>query len=45
MIKNQDRSKWFGASDTSMIMGNWQTKTFNDWWMVKLGITTNNVKT
>jgi hypothetical protein len=46
MIKNQDRSKWFGASDTSMIMGNWETETFKNWWLVKLGINPNNgVKT
>lgn len=37
MIKNQNRSKWFGASDTSTIMGNWDTPTFLNWWFVKLG--------
>lgn len=37
MIKNHDRSGWFGASDTSIIMGNWDTETFRKWWMVKLG--------
>ena len=37
MIINQDRSKWFGASDTSIIMGNWNTQTFLNWWFVKLG--------
>nr|DAW80080.1 MAG TPA: Exonuclease [Caudoviricetes sp.] len=37
MIKNHDRSGWFGASDTSIIMGNWSTETFRKWWMVKLG--------
>jgi hypothetical protein len=42
MIKNQNRSKWFGASDTSMIMGNWQTESFKNWWLVKLGINPNN---
>ena len=45
MIKNQDRSKWFGASDTSKIMGNWETESFKDWWLVKLGIETNSVRT
>lgn len=40
MIRNQDRSKWFGASDTSTIMGNWDTETFKKWWMTKLGINT-----
>jgi len=38
MIKNRDRSKWFGASDTSIIMGNWETKTFSLWWLEKCGI-------
>lgn len=38
MITNQDRSKWFGASDTSTIMGNWETETFGLWWLTKLGI-------
>ena len=40
MIDTQDRSGWFGASDTSYIMGNWNTKTFKKWWMQKLGINT-----
>lgn len=38
MITNHDRSRWFGASDTAVIMGNWGTKTFAKWWLVKLGI-------
>lgn len=38
MIHNHDRSKWFGASDTSTIMGRWDTKTFERFWRVKLGI-------
>ena len=37
MIKNQNRSRWFGASDTSIIMGNWDTETFKNWWAIKLG--------
>lgn len=40
MISDQDRSGWFGASDTKYIMGNWNTKTFKNWWMQKLGINT-----
>lgn len=28
MIKNQDRSGWFGASDTCHMMGSFQTRTF-----------------
>lgn len=42
MIRNKDRSKWFGASDTSYIMGNWDSKSFAMWWFTKLGIKTNN---
>lgn len=42
MITNKDRSKWFGASDTPYIMGNWGTRTFAMWWFVKLGIKTND---
>lgn len=38
MIADKDRADWFGASDTSMIMGNWNTKTFMKWWMKKIGI-------
>lgn len=45
MIKNQDRSGWFGASDTHFIMGNWNTKTFYKWWAVKCGIIDNNFTT
>ena len=37
MIHNHDRSGWFGASDTSTIMGNWATETFRKWWLEKLG--------
>ena len=44
MITDQDRSGWFGASDTSFIMGNWKTKTFKNWWYTKLGITTNDFR-
>ena len=38
MIRNHDRSGWFGASDTATIMGSWDTETFRRWWAVKLGI-------
>lgn len=44
MIKNQNRAYWFGASDTSMIMGNWDKQTFLDWWFVKLGFYSNHRK-
>lgn len=45
MITNQDRSGWFGASDTHFITGNWETKTFQSWWLVKLGLKTNEFTT
>lgn len=38
MIRDHDRSGWFGASDTATIMGSWDTETFRRWWAVKLGI-------
>lgn len=38
MIKSQDRSNYFGASDTKYVIGNWNTKTFQKWWLEKLGI-------
>lgn len=38
MIHDHDRSIWIGASDTSMVMGNWKTATFSKWWLQKLGI-------
>ena len=42
MIHSHDRSGWFGASDTSTIMGRWTTKTFEKWWMQKLGLNTDH---
>lgn len=45
MIKNQNRSGWFGASDTKFIMGNWDTSTFMGWWLEKLGVNSKNIKT
>ena len=45
MIKNKNRNGWFGASDTAMIVGNWETETFKNWWSVKLGLTKNNINT
>ena len=45
MIASQDRSYYIGASDTSMVVGNWTTKTFEKWWLEKLGINKNDVKT
>lgn len=45
MIQNQDRSGWFGASDTARIMGNWNTATFARWWSQKLGYSRNHIST
>ena len=42
MITDKDRSGYFGASDTSKIMGNWNTATFERWWLEKLGIVKSN---
>lgn len=38
MIADHDRSGWLGASDTAFVVGNWKTKTFEKFWMQKLGI-------
>lgn len=40
MISNHDRSGYLGASDTAFVVGNWGTKTFEKFWMQKLGINT-----
>lgn len=40
MIRDLDRSGWFGASDTAIIMGSWETETFRRWWLTKLGLCT-----
>lgn len=45
MIHEKSRDGWFGGSDTRFIVGNWNTKTFRDWFMTKLGIVQNNVET
>lgn len=45
MIASKDRSGWFGASDVDKIVGNWNTKTWMDWWLVKIGVARNNVET
>ena len=42
MISSQDRSGWFGASDTDFIVGNWKTATFEKWWLTKLGLNNSN---
>ena len=45
MIQSQDRSYYIGASDTSLVVGNWNTKTFEKWWLEKLGLNKNNLST
>lgn len=45
MIASKDRSGWFGASDIDKIVGNWNTKTWLDWWLVKMGVAVNNIET
>ena len=40
MIADHDRSYYFGASDVDKVVGNWKTKTWEKWWMQKLGINT-----
>lgn len=42
MIETKDRSGWFGASDTDYIVGNWNTKSFTKWWLIKLGVHRSN---
>lgn len=41
MLKNLDRSKWIGGSETHYIMSNWATKTFMQYWLLKLGLQDN----
>ena len=42
MIHDKDRSGWFGASDSYKIINpNHGTKTWQEWWRVKLGIEEN----
>lgn len=38
MITDHDRSGYIGASDVQFVVGNWKTKTWEKWWMQKLGI-------
>lgn len=41
MITDKDRSGFIGASDTKFVMGNWKTKTFENWWREKQGLVRN----
>lgn len=45
MIADKDRAFWFGASDTSYVVGNFQTATFKKWWLEKLGLRRSNLQT
>lgn len=45
MIHDQDRSGWIGASDTYRVMSRWNTKTFEKFWLEKLGLCRNHVST
>ena len=38
MIASKDRSGFFGASDTDKIVGNYNTKSWREWWLEKIGI-------
>lgn len=42
MIADHDRAGWIGASDTAFVVGNWKTKTFEKWWLQKLGVNTDH---
>lgn len=42
MITDHDRSGYIGASDVQYVIGNWKTKTWEKWWMQKLGINTDH---
>lgn len=37
MIRSKDRSYYIGASDTSFVVGNWNTKNFERWYATKQG--------
>jgi hypothetical protein len=45
MITDHDRSGWIGASDVQYVLGNWSTKTWEKWWMTKLGLSRKHVDT
>lgn len=44
MIASKDRSGYIGASDTKYVVGNWNTKTFDKWWLQKVGIDTSHIE-
>lgn len=45
MIADKNRAFWIGASDTSFVVGNWETATFKKWWLEKLGLRSNTIET
>lgn len=45
MITSHDRSGWFGASDVEMIVGPWTSKTWEAWYLEKLGFPRQRVET
>ena len=42
MIASQDRSYYIGASDVDKVIGNWNTKTWLNWWLQKIAINNSN---
>ena len=45
MISDKDRAGYFGGSDASYIVGNWETASFKNWWLEKLGLRRNEINT
>jgi hypothetical protein len=41
LIQTQNREGYIGASDTDMVVGNWETNTFSKWWLEKIGLNKN----
>ena len=37
MIRDHDRTGWIGASDTRFVMGNWRSRSWQRWFLEKLG--------
>lgn len=42
MIASKDRSGWFGASDVNYIIGNYATKSFENFWLEKMALKQND---
>lgn len=45
MISDKDRSYYIGASDTAAVVGNWNTKTFEKWYLEKEGFRSSSLTT